>query len=245
MESPWPPPLSLGSLLRLSFGRSPTFGLLRTDVRVRRGGRFTAASGPSRSSSVRWLWQRWRFTTRCQFNITGLPVLDLVLAFAWIVGMTNAFNLLDNIDGLAAGVAAIGGTFYLIVLATAESATAVALAAFVGAMIGFLIYNFRPASIFMGDSGSHFIGSFLAGVSLLSMPGLKTELVSILLVPLLILLVPIFDTFLVTLTRRLAGRRAMVGGRDHSSHRLVRLGATEREAVFLLYCLAAIGGAWR
>jgi UDP-GlcNAc:undecaprenyl-phosphate GlcNAc-1-phosphate transferase len=177
-------------------------------------------------------------------HITGVPVLDLVLAFAWIVGITNAFNLLDNIDGLAAGVAAIGGTFYLMALFPAESTAMVpALAAFVGAMIGFLIFNVRPASIFMGDSGSHFIGSFLAGVSLLAMPGLETQLASILLVPLLILLVPIFDTFLVMLTRRLAGRSAILGGRDHSSHRLVRLGASERDAVFLLYSLAALGGA--
>lgn len=177
-------------------------------------------------------------------QITGVAVLDLMLAFSWVVGITNAFNLLDNIDGLAAGVAAIAGSFYLVVLFPIESAAmSPALAAFVGAMIGFLIYNFRPASIFMGDSGSQFIGSFLSGVGLLAAPGLKAELVPIVGMAILILLVPIFDTVFVTLTRRLSGRSAMTGGQDHTSHRLVRFGVRERDTVFVLYGLAAAGGA--
>lgn len=175
--------------------------------------------------------------------VTGRSVIDQLLAFTWIVGVTNAFNLLDNIDGLAAGVAAIAGAFFIFVVFPVDPGTlSPALAAFVGATIGFLIYNFRPASIFMGDSGSHFIGAFLAGASLLAAPGSKGQVASLVGIPLLVLLVPIFDTFFVTLTRGLSGRRAWVGGRDHTSHRLVRLGVHERDAVVTLYGLAALGG---
>ena len=113
-------------------------------------------------------------------------------------------------------------------------------AAFVGAAVGFLIHNFPPASIFMGDGGSFFLGSFLGGAWLWLAPtesrGINTTLV-----PMLILLVPIFDTAFVTYTRRRAGRSAMVGGRDHTSHRLVALGVSERTAVLTLYALASAG----
>ncbi len=172
-------------------------------------------------------------------RLTGSTVVDHLLALAWIVGITNAFNLLDNIDGLAAGVAAIAGFFYLVVLLP-EGPMASALAAFVGGAIGFLIYNHRPASIFMGDAGSLFLGSFLAGVGLRT-PGLNPQGAPVV-IPLLILLVPIFDTLFVTLTRSLSGRSAFIGRRDHTSHRLVGLGVSETRAVLTLYGLAALGG---
>ena len=175
-------------------------------------------------------------------RLTGSGVVDHLLAVAWIVGITNAFNLLDNIDGLAAGVAAIAGFFYLVVLLPeGPPPMASALAAFVGGAIGFLIYNHRPASIFMGDAGSLFLGSFLAGVGLLT-PGLKLQGAPLVMIPLLILLVPIFDTLFVTLTRSLSGRSAFIGRRDHTSHRLVGLGVSETRAVLTLYGLAALGG---
>jgi UDP-GlcNAc:undecaprenyl-phosphate GlcNAc-1-phosphate transferase len=176
-------------------------------------------------------------------TITGAVVVDQLLAFTWIVGITNAFNLLDNMDGLSAGVAAIAGLGYLALLVTGSgTALSVPVAAFVGATAGFLVFNFPPASIFMGDGGSFFIGSFLAGVGLLLSPSTPTEPLHVTLVPMLILLVPMFDTAFVTYTRRRAGRSAMVGGRDHTSHRLVALGVSERGAVLTLYALAA-GGA--
>jgi UDP-GlcNAc:undecaprenyl-phosphate GlcNAc-1-phosphate transferase len=173
--------------------------------------------------------------------ITGFVVVDQLLAFIWIVGITNAFNLLDNMDGLSAGIAAIAGAGYLGLLLSAGGALTVPVAAFVGATLGFLFHNFPPASIFMGDSGSFFLGSFLAGAGLVIAPSLSSRPAHAAFVPMLILLVPIFDTAFVTYTRRRAGRSAMVGGRDHTSHRLVALGVSERTAVLTLYALAAAG----
>ena len=176
-------------------------------------------------------------------SITGWPVIDQLLAFMWIIAITNAFNLLDNMDGLAAGVAALAGVCYLtLLLPDGGTPLTLSIAAFVGAVVGFLAYNFPPASIFMGDGGSHLLGVFLATASLLATPGMKGRLVPAAIFPIFVLLVPIFDTAFVTLTRRLSGRRAMIGGRDHTSHRLVTLGASERVAVTTLYALAAFGG---
>jgi UDP-GlcNAc:undecaprenyl-phosphate GlcNAc-1-phosphate transferase len=176
-------------------------------------------------------------------HMTGIAPLDSLLAVVWIVGITNAFNLLDNIDGLSAGVAAIAGTFLLAALAPGDTTPlTLAITAFVGASLGFLVFNARPASIFMGDSGSLFLGSFLAGAALLAAPALKTDVVPAAAIPLFILLVPIFDTAFVSVTRRLAGRSPLRGGRDHLSHRLVALGIDERKAVIGLYLLAALGG---
>ncbi len=177
-------------------------------------------------------------------RLTGLPILDLLLTFVWLVGITNAFNLLDNMDGLSAGVALLAALFSLAVLVPAgQTAIAVVLAAVAGATAGFLVYNFQPASIFMGDGGSYFLGSMLGASMLLVAPELHPRLASVALIPVLILLIPIFDTTFVTLTRGLAGRSALVGGRDHTSHRLVGLGISERRAVLSLYALAGAGGA--
>jgi UDP-GlcNAc:undecaprenyl-phosphate GlcNAc-1-phosphate transferase len=177
-------------------------------------------------------------------TVTGWIVLDRVLAFVWIVGVTNAFNLLDNMDGLAAGVAAIAAFCYLTLLIPENaSALTVAIAAFTGAVLGFLRYNFPPGSIFMGDSGSLLIGGFLATAGIGSTTDVQSRLVPAALFPVLILLVPILDTAFVTLTRPLSGRSALIGGRDHTSHRLVALGVSERTAVLSLYGIAAAGGA--
>ena len=178
-----------------------------------------------------------------QAPLTGIAPLDALVSVVWFVGITNAFNLLDNIDGLSAGIASVAGIFFLAVLATTGATPlTVAVAAFVGASLGFLIYNVRPASIFMGDSGSLFLGSFLAGTALLAAHELQTTLVPVAAIPLFILLVPIVDTTFVSITRRMAGRNPMHGGRDHLSHRLVALGIDEGRAVLALYVLSAIGG---
>jgi UDP-GlcNAc:undecaprenyl-phosphate GlcNAc-1-phosphate transferase len=174
-------------------------------------------------------------------NLTGLPILDWLIALIWIVGLTNAFNLLDNVDGLAAGVAVIAAGFYLAVLwPTGTGPVLAALAAFLGATAAFLVFNFPPATIFMGDCGSLFLGFFLSGVGLL-VPA-QAAIVSASLIPVLVLLVPIFDTSFVTLTRLMVGRSPLVGGRDHLSHRLIALGFRERRAVLLHYALTAGGG---
>jgi UDP-GlcNAc:undecaprenyl-phosphate GlcNAc-1-phosphate transferase len=175
---------------------------------------------------------------------TPWAAVNMALTIFWLVGITNAVNLLDNMDGLAAGVSAISAAFLAATFAAADQpAEAALLAAFAAALLGFLAYNFHPASIFMGDCGSLFVGFFLAGTSLLNVStGRSRSLVSVLAVPVLLLLIPIFDTTLVTVVRKLSRRAVSQGGRDHSSHRLVALGLSERRAVGLLYALAAVSG---
>lgn len=177
--------------------------------------------------------------------LTGFEVVDIWLTVFWVVGITNAINLLDNMDGLAAGIAAIAA-FSLALNFAANGLTNELLltSAFIGALLGFLVFNFNPASIFMGDSGSMFIGFLLAGSVLLNQVGGRSRgIVAILAVPVLILFVPIFDTTFVTVLRKLWGRKASQGGRDHTSHRLVALGLSERNAVLMLYFFAVMAGA--
>ena len=178
---------------------------------------------------------------------TSSLVGDTMLTLFWIVGITNAFNLLDNMDGLCAGTTLIAGTFLLIGLAPDSGVTTAALygAALLGATAGFLVYNAYPASIFMGDAGSLFLGFNLAALTLAAKPdgSLKSGVLSIIAAPVLLLLIPIFDTTLVTSMRLLSGRRPSQGGRDHTSHRLVAVGLSERRAVRVLWILATGAGA--
>jgi UDP-GlcNAc:undecaprenyl-phosphate GlcNAc-1-phosphate transferase len=178
---------------------------------------------------------------------TDVPALDMLLTLVWIVGITNAFNLLDNMDGLCAGVVLIAGTALLMGLAGRADVTAETryLAIVLGATAGFLIYNLHPASIFMGDAGSLFLGMTIAVVTL-SAGGPahdRSRILSVVAAPVLVLLIPIFDTTLVTVSRILSGRPVSTGGRDHSSHRLVAIGLSERSAVRVLWALAAAAGA--
>src|SRR5262249_53421537 len=152
--------------------------------------------------------------------------------------------LLDNMDGLAAGVAAITAGIKLgLFLMDGNWAGAYASACFVGACLGFLALNFNPARIFMGDAGSMFLGFFVAGLSTIGGIPDSRPPVSVLIGPVAVMLVPIFDTVLVTVLRVMAGRPISQGGRDHTSHRLVIAGLTERRAVLTLYGLAATAGA--
>jgi UDP-GlcNAc:undecaprenyl-phosphate GlcNAc-1-phosphate transferase len=172
--------------------------------------------------------------------------LDQALTIFWLVGITNAINLLDNLDGLAGGVAAIGALYlvYFCHMAGYPAAAAMA-AAFAGAIGGFLVFNFNPASIFMGDCGSLFLGFFLGAVTLVNNTGggVRRNVVAVLAIPVLLLLIPIVDTTLVTVSRRMAGRPVSQGGRDHTSHRLVALGLSERAAALTLWTLSAMSGA--
>jgi UDP-GlcNAc:undecaprenyl-phosphate GlcNAc-1-phosphate transferase len=176
-----------------------------------------------------------------------LPLLDMALTMLWIVGVTNAFNLLDNMDGLCAGVALIAGAALLFGLAGRADVLPAAryLSLLLGATTGFLFYNAHPASIFMGDAGSLFLGLTLSALTL-SVGGQahdRSHVLSIVAAPMLVLLIPIFDTTLVTLSRLWSGRSVSTGGRDHSSHRLVAIGLSERSAVGVLWTLAAAAGA--
>jgi UDP-GlcNAc:undecaprenyl-phosphate GlcNAc-1-phosphate transferase len=182
-----------------------------------------------------------------QFQFTGVVVVDMLITLIWLVGITNALNLLDNMDGLAAGIAAIVAAFRLsFFLADGHVEGAMLAATLLGACLGFLVYNFNPASIFMGDTGSLFLGFMVAGLSLVGGWPYSRGTTLVLLLPVLVVLVPIFDTTFVTVARILAGRPVSQGGRDHTSHRLVALGMSERQAVLTLYGLAAAGGgiAW-
>ena len=171
------------------------------------------------------------------------PWLNYGLSALWIVGITNAFNLLDNMDGLSSGVAAIAAAFFTLLAALSDQSYVGALSAAVfGATLGFLIYNFNPASIFMGDSGSLFIGFVLAAI------GIKLRFPSNVsfvtwMVPVLVLGVPLFDMTLVIISRLRRGLNPLTTpGRDHTSHRLVAMGFTTREAVMIHYLAAGAYG---
>ena len=176
--------------------------------------------------------------------------LDMACTLVWIVGLTNAFNLLDNMDGLCAGIALIaatslaGGLLQSTTVDTGSPAEVRLLVALIGATGGFLVYNFHPASIFMGDSGSLLLGFTVSAATLTTQANnlARPDVISIVAAPVLVLLIPIFDTTLVTMSRLLSGRSAAQGGRDHSSHRLVAIGLSERNAVAVLWALAATGG---
>jgi UDP-GlcNAc:undecaprenyl-phosphate GlcNAc-1-phosphate transferase len=174
---------------------------------------------------------------------TTISVVDQAISLFWIVGITNAVNLLDNMDGLAGGVACTGAAFlavfFLIQHQMPQAACAVALAA---ALLGFLVFNWHPASIFMGDCGALFLGYTLASLAMQSNYGRSRGLLVTIAAPVLVMLVPIFDTTFVTLVRTVRGRPVSQGGRDHTSHRLVTLGLSERTAVTLLITVGVLGG---
>ena len=175
---------------------------------------------------------------------TRSPLINMALAIFWLIAITNAINLLDNMDGLASGIAIIAAGFLaLSFVNTGQYVDALILLSFAGALLGFLVYNSNPASIFMGDCGSMFVGFFLASSALVNVSGGRSRsFLPVLAVPILVLFIPIFDTTFVTILRKLSGRAASQGGRDHTSHRLVALGMSERYAVWMLYGFAALSG---
>lgn len=176
--------------------------------------------------------------------VTGLQVqmfesgiLNGVVTVIWIVGVTNAFNLLDNMDGLSAGVATIAAaSFFLIAAVNGQFLVAALSIALAGCGVGFLWHNFHPAKIYMGDAGSLFFGLIL------SILGLKLEFLGptevTFFVPIVVVGVALLDTSLVVIERLRAGRNPLSGGRDHISHRLVAVGLPVRGAVGVIYAAA-------
>jgi UDP-GlcNAc:undecaprenyl-phosphate/decaprenyl-phosphate GlcNAc-1-phosphate transferase len=168
------------------------------------------------------------------------PLLGYPLTLVWYIGMMNAINFLDGLDGLLAGVTAISGVFLLaIALGHGHVAAALALCALVGGALGFLPYNFNPAKIFLGDAGSLFIGYVFATVSIIVTA--KVAITVSLLVPLVALGLPVVDTAAAILRRFRAGKRITEADRDHFHHILVfRFGLNVKQAVLLIYavCLA-------
>ena len=168
--------------------------------------------------------------------------LDTMVTLVWIVGITNAFNLLDNMDGLCAGIAMVAA-LSMATLYSGYDATAFSVAMIIAGSCGaFLVYNFNPATIFMGDCGSLVIGFAIAVLSLYHGEFAAGNRLSAFAVPLLILMVPLLDTTLVTIIRLLSGRKASTGGRDHASHRLVLMGFSEKSAVLFLYGIGVVSG---
>ncbi|MGI8886395.1 MAG: hypothetical protein ACR2G9_05730 [Gaiellaceae bacterium] len=181
-------------------------------------------------------------------EIVENDVLAWSIGILWLVGITNAFNLLDNMDGLAATLAVIACAYFAIdALTEHASETVLVLSLALGlACVGFLPFNLRPgsaATVFMGDSGSQVLGFALASFALASSWTVAGTTVATVLLPLLILAIPILDTTLVTLVRIAQRRPVSQGGRDHTSHRLVYYGLSEANAVLLLALVAAAIGA--
>jgi len=167
-------------------------------------------------------------------ELFGHPTANMVLTVVWIAGVTNAFNLLDNMDGLSAGIAGIAASaFFLIAILHGQYLIAALAAALAGCALGFLRHNFHPARIYMGDAGSLFLGFLLAVIGVRLRFDAPVQITF--LVPVLVLGVALFDTALVVYSRLRHGRNPFVGGRDHVSHRLVHIGLPVPAAVVLIY----------
>ena len=161
--------------------------------------------------------------------------LSVIITYIWIIGITNSFNLLDNMNGLSAGIAGISALFFgIISFMSGQVVVSVLSFALAGSSFGFLKHNFPKASLFMGDAGSLVLGFVLAAISILG--SWKTDvLTTSLMIPVLILGYPIFDTTLVSVMRIIEGRSIFQGGKDHSSHRLSLLGFKRFKTVLVVY----------
>ena len=161
--------------------------------------------------------------------------LSVILTYIWIIGITNSFNLLDNMNGLSAGIAGIAALFFgIISYMNGQAVTSIVSFALAGCAFGFLKHNFPKANLFMGDAGSLVLGYVLASLAILGT--WKTYILTTsLMVPILVLGYPIFDTALVSIIRILQGRSIFEGGKDHSSHRLALLGLKRYRTVLTIY----------
>lgn len=183
------------------------------------------------------------FLLAAKFGLLSINWLAVGITLIWLPAITNAFNLLDNMDGLSAGVASLAAVF-LTVIAILNGNYIVGLitTSLVGCLWAFLFFNFRPAQIFMGDSGSLLIGFILAIMAAnLRFPKAIPIIIQYA-VPFLILIVPIVDTAFVSIMRRRHGRSIFQGGKDHLSHRLAIVTKSETASVLILYALTVLGG---
>jgi UDP-GlcNAc:undecaprenyl-phosphate GlcNAc-1-phosphate transferase len=190
-------------------------------------------------NSVEWLSNPWAagpFPGMMYIGKWGVP-----LTIFWVVGVTNTLNLIDGLDGLAAGVATIASvTLLLVALREGQPYVVLVTAALAGAALGFLPHNFNPAKIFMGDTGSMFLGFTLAAIAVQGT--LKSATTIALAVPLLALGLPIIDTTLAIVRRFIHGRPIFQADRGHLHHRLLALGLSQRQAVLILYFVSACFG---
>ena len=175
-------------------------------------------------------------------NFFRWPIANILLTYFWLVGITNAINLLDNMDGLAGGVSLIASGFLSVFFwKTGYPELLILSLALAGSILGFLVFNFPPAKIFMGDSGSMLLGFSLAALAVARRTQ-ASNIFAIVGVPTLVFLLPILDTGLVAITRILRGQSPAIGGTDHTSHRLVAFGLSEKQAVLVLYGITIISG---
>ena len=167
--------------------------------------------------------------------------LSIPATIFWIVGVTNAFNLIDGLDGLAAGIASISCITLLVISLANGRMTAVMLTAtLAGSTIGFLPYNFNPAKIFMGDTGAQFLGFLLAAISIEG--AIKSAAAIAITVPILALGLPIYDTLMAIIRRYINKRPVMEADRGHLHHRLIDMGLTQKQAVLIMYFISGLLG---
>lgn len=176
-----------------------------------------------------------------QIGLLRYEPLNVIATVLWVVTVTNAINFLDNMDGLSAGISAVASAFFFLLAAFSHQVIVAGLSvAILGACLGFLRYNFNRASIFMGDAGSLFLGFCLSAI------GIKLRFANVdivtWMIPLLVLGLPLFDISLVVVSRLRHGLSPATAGKDHTSHRLVALGLTRREAVMALYLVSGMLG---
>ncbi len=200
--------------------------LVAAVVAIRSGIVFENISNPNFLSPETYIFVGW---------------LSVPLTLLWIVGCTNAVNLIDGLDGLAVGVSAIGSlTMLIISLYVSEPVVSILLAALVGACIGFMPFNLNPAKIFMGDVGSQFLGYVLATVSIMGM--FKFHAIISFFVPVLALAVPLADTTFAFVRRIAHGQSPFKADRGHLHHRLLAAGMSQKQAVAVIYGVSAVFG---
>jgi UDP-GlcNAc:undecaprenyl-phosphate/decaprenyl-phosphate GlcNAc-1-phosphate transferase len=231
-QIPWG--LLLGSLVIFGFGLYDDFRPLSPPAKL--VGQLLAAT------AVVSLGYTTNFFTPRLANPLLAQLPNIALTYFWLIGIANAVNLLDNMDGLAGGIALITALFlsYFFWQSGNQGLLAISLA-LAGGVLAFLVFNFPPASIFMGDSGSQLLGFTLAALAIARQPQ-ASNVLAVFGVPTLLFLLPILDTTLVMLTRTLRGESPIKGGRDHASHRLIAFGLSERQAVLVLYAVALLAG---
>lgn len=176
-------------------------------------------------------------------DFPGSTILDYLLTLFWVVGIINAVNFLDGVDGLATGLGIISGLcFFYIVYFTGQTQLSYLILAFIGTCLGFILFNFKPAKVFLGDSGSSLIGFLLASFAIIGVWNSKNAVIGSAM-PILVLGIPIFDMIYTTISRILNGSVKSVKewieftGKDHFHHRLMHIGFSERATVVFLYCL--------
>jgi UDP-GlcNAc:undecaprenyl-phosphate GlcNAc-1-phosphate transferase len=175
------------------------------------------------------------------YQFINIGVMSIPLTIIWVIGITNALNLIDGLDGLAAGIAFISSiTIFIIALLNNRYEAAVLTSILAGAILGFLPYNFNPASIFMGDTGSQLLGFLLAAISMEG--AIKSAAAFSVAVPILALGIPIYDTLFAVIRRKINGKPIMQADRGHLHHRLLDMGLTQKQVVMIMYSISAVLG---